>query len=99
MSLKIITATVLAILVTAPAASAGPLKNAWDRQQVSIGNGVVNGSITPTEAIRLERQARSIRNQARYLKSTGGGLSPLEKVYIGTRLVASRGAIFYHKHN
>lgn len=98
MSLKIITATVLAILVAAPA-SAGPLKNAWDRQQVSIGNGLVNGSLTPTEAIRLERQARSIRNQARFLKSTGGGLSPLERVYIGSRLVAARGAIFYHKHN
>jgi len=98
MSLKIITATVLAILVAAPA-SAGPLGNAWHRQQVSIGKGLVNGSLTPGEAIRLEQQARSIRNQARFLKSTGGGLSLPERVYIGSQLVAARGAIYYHKHN
>ena len=98
MSLKIITVAVLAILVAAPA-SAGPLSNAWHRQQVSIGKGLVNSSLTPGEAIRLEQQARSIRNQARFLKSTGGGLNFPERVYIASRLVAARGAIFYHKHN
>ena len=96
MSLKIIPATVLAILVAAPA-SAGPLSNAWHRQQVSIGKGLVNGSLTPGEAIRLEQQARSIRNQARFLKSNG--LTVPERVYIASRLVAARGAIYYHKHN
>ena len=98
MSLKIITATLLAILVAAPA-SAGPLSNAWHRQQVSIGKGLINNSLTVDEAIRLEKRAQSIRDQARHLKSTGGGLSFPEKVLIGTRLVAARGAIFYHKHN
>ncbi len=41
----------------------------------------------------------SIRNQAIFLKSTGGHLGFGERVYLGTRLAVARGAIFFHKHN
>ena len=98
MTLKIITAAVLATLVAAPA-SAGPLGNAWHRQQVSIGKGLINGSLRPGEAIRLEAREAAIKHQWRHMKATGGGLSPIEKVYLGSQLVAARGAIYYHKHN
>ena len=98
MKLKIITATVLAMLVAAPA-SAGPLRNAWNHQQVRIGKGIVNGSLTPAEAIRLELRAAAIRSQARVMSATGGGLSPSERAYLRSQLVASSGAIRYYKHN
>ena len=98
MKLKIITATVLAMLIAAPA-SAGPLSNAWHRQQVKIGKGIVNGKLTPGEAIGLELRAAAIRGQARVLSATGGGLNPMERAYLASQLAAARGAIYYHKHN
>ena len=98
MKLKLITAAALAPLVAAPA-SAGPLQNAWVRQQTSITNGVVSGKLTPGEFTRLQRQQASILRQANYLRSTGGGLGPVEKAYLGARLMSARGAIYYHKHN
>jgi len=104
MKLQLITALALATLVVAPAtvvtpASAGPLKDAWVRQEKSIINGVSNGTIRAGEAARLENREASIAHQAAVLRSTGGGLSPLEKFYLGTQLVGARGAIVYHKHN
>lgn len=98
MKMQIITTVLLATVVTS-AASAGPLENAWNRQQVSIGRGILDKSLTPREVIRLERQAISIRNQAAFLRATGGGLSLPERVYLGTRLLAARGSIYYHRHN
>jgi hypothetical protein len=98
MKLKLITALALATFVAAPA-SAGPLKNAWVRQQVSITKGVVNGKLTPGEFGKLQRQQTRILKEARFLKSTGGGLGPLERAYLGARLIGARGAIYYHKHN
>ena len=98
MKLQLITALALAAFVAAPA-SAGPLKNAWVRQQVSIAKGVANGSIKPREFARLQNREASILNQAAILKATGGGLGPMEKAYLGARLAVARGSIFYHKHN
>jgi hypothetical protein len=98
MNLKLITAVALATLVAAPA-SAGPLRDAFVRQQTRITNGVANGSIKPGEFVKLQRQQASILRQARFLRQTGGGLSPAEKVYLRARQLSARGAIYYHKHN
>jgi hypothetical protein len=98
MKLQLITALALATLVAAPA-SAGPLKDAWIRQQTSIANGLSDGSLTPGEAVRLQHREASIRNQAIFLKSTGGHLGPAERAYLGARLAVARGKIFFHRHN
>ena len=98
MTLKIITAALLATLIAAPA-SAGPLGNAWHRQQTSIGKGLINGKLTPREVIGLEAREAAIKHQWQHMKSTGGGLNFGEKVYLGTQLAGARGAIYYHKHN
>ncbi|MGB8397704.1 hypothetical protein [Bradyrhizobium sp.] len=98
MKLKIITATALAILFAAPA-SAGPLNNIWHHQQVRIGNGIASGRLTPVEAIGLEAREAFIRGEARFLRATGGGLSPAEKGFLRSQLAAASGAIRYHKHN
>ena len=98
MKLQLITALALATLVVAPA-SAGPLKDAWIRQQTSIANGLADGSLAPGEAVRLQKREASIRNQAIFLKSTGGHLGPVERAYLGARLAVARGTIFFHRHN
>jgi hypothetical protein len=98
MQIKLITTVVLASVITS-AASAGPLENAWYRQKLSIANGIADGSLSYREAIRLERRAIAIRNEAAYLRATGGHLGPFERAYLGARLLEQRGAIYYHRHN
>jgi hypothetical protein len=98
MTLKLISAITLATLIAAPA-SAGPLRDAFVRQQTSITTGVANGTVKPGEFVRLQRQQASILRQAKFLQKTGGGLNGVEKAYIGARMIAARGAIYYHKHN
>ena len=98
MKLKLITAAVLAILVAAPA-SAGPLGNAFQRQKAAIGNGLANNSLTLGEAGRLIHQTKRIKHEYQFLKATGGGLGPFERMYLGARLIGNRANIFRHKHN
>ena len=98
MKMQIITTVLLATVVTS-AASAGPLENAWYRQKVSIANGLADNSLSYKEAIRLERRAIAIRNEAAYLRYTGGQLRPWERAYLGARLLGQRAAIYYHRHN
>jgi len=98
MKVQLITAMMLTSIV-AGSASAGPLENAWNRQQVSISRGIADGSLTPREVVRLERRAINIRNEAAFLRSTGGGLGPIERAYIGARLIGARASIYYHRHN
>jgi hypothetical protein len=98
MKIELITAMVLVSVVTG-SASAGPLENAWQRQKASIINGLADGSLTLREAIPLERRAIAIRNEAAYLRYTGGHLGPYERAYLGARLIGARAAIYYHRHN
>jgi hypothetical protein len=53
MKLAVIVAMALATLAAADSASAGARKNAWRGQQVSIGKGVADGSLTSKKAIHL----------------------------------------------
>jgi hypothetical protein len=98
MKVQLITAMVLTSIV-AGSASAGPLENAWVRQQVSISRGMADGSLTPREVIRLERQAISIADEAAYLRWTGGHLGPYERAYLGARLIGARALIYRYRHN
>ena len=98
MKITFITAMVLTGIV-AGSASAGPLENAWQRQKLSIANGLADGSLSYREAINLSRRAIAIRNEAAYLRFTGGYLGPFERAYLGARLLQQRGAIYYHRHN
>ena len=98
MKITFITAMMLTSIV-AGSASAGPLENAWQRQRLSIANGIADGSLSYREAINLSRRAIAIRNEAAYLRYTGGHLGPFERAYLGARLLQQRGAIYYHRHN
>jgi hypothetical protein len=93
----IITAAVLASL--AAPASAGPLANAYQRQKAAIGNGLANNSLTLNEAGQLIRRTKRIKKEYQFLKATGGGLGPFERMYLGARLIGNRAAIYHHKHN
>jgi hypothetical protein len=100
MKLKLMTALALATLVAVPAtASAGPLKNTFARQQARIANGVVNGQLNAGEFARLQKQQTRILKEAAFLKSTGGGLSPLERTFLRARQGGASANIFIKKHN
>jgi hypothetical protein len=98
MKLTVITAIALATLVAAPA-SAGPLKNTFLNQQGRIANGVANGQLTAGEFAKLQRQQTRILKEAAFLKATGGGLNPAEKLYLRARQAGAGANIFIKKHN
>lgn len=98
MKIQLVIATMLTSIV-ASSASAGPLANAWYRQQISITRGIADGSLTPREAMRLQRQAINIRNEAAYLRWTNGYLGPYERAYLGARLIGARTLIYRYRHN
>jgi F0F1-type ATP synthase membrane subunit b/b' len=98
MKLKLITALALATLVAAPA-SAGPLQDAFVRQQQRIANGVVNNQLSAGEFARLQKQQARILKEAQFLKNTGNGLSNGEKAYLRLRQIGASGNIFIKKHN
>ena len=98
MKVQLVTAVVLTSIV-AGSASAGPLENAWQRQKLSIAQGIADGSLSYGEAIRLERRAINIRNEAAFLRATNGYLGPYERAYLRARLIGARAAIYYHRHN
>jgi hypothetical protein len=102
MNLKLIPALALALAVVAPAATpadAGPLKNTFLRQQTRIANGAANGQLNAGEFAKLQKQQARILKEAQFLKSTGGGLGPLERAYLRARQGGASANIFIKKHN
>jgi len=97
MYVKLITATMLLASLIAAPASAGPLANAFHRQQVSIGKGLVDGSLNAREAQRLENREVSIRNQFRNFKASGGGVNFGERLVLAGRLINARRAIHFNR--
>jgi hypothetical protein len=98
MKLKLITALALATVAAAPA-SAGPLKDAFVRQQQRIANGVVSGQLSPGEFAKLQRQQTRILKEAKFLKKTGNGLNAAERLYLRARQSGASANIFIKKHN
>jgi hypothetical protein len=68
----------------------GKIKQRKENQQKRIAKGVENGSLTPREAARIERQESKINKgkYARIAKRNGGNLTNKEKA----KVIASRTA-------
>ncbi|MBI5576402.1 MAG: hypothetical protein HY896_08565 [Deltaproteobacteria bacterium] len=67
-------------------------------QQQRIYNGVQNGSLTPGEAARLEREQARIERQEQRFKSDGN-FTRRERAVINNRLDKSSGHIYREKHD
>lgn len=98
MIVKLVTATVLATLVAAPAFAG--VNGRQVHQQVRILKGVANGSLTLGEFAKLERREALIRREERIMRTMHRGtLTPLDRFVLNRRLDAASGAIWRKKHN
>ena len=71
-----------------------------ENQQDRIANGVQNGSLTPGEASRLEKQESNIHNEARNMRQANGGtLTQADKEKLNHQQNAESRRIYRAKHN
>ncbi|QJU59394.1 hypothetical protein HL653_17990 [Sphingomonas sp. AP4-R1] len=93
-------ATLIALgAMTAAAVPAMAQVNARQHnQQDRIYNGVRNGSLTPHEAAKLERQQGRIAHAEHRARVTGG-MSPAERARLTARQNAASANIHHQKHD
>lgn len=70
-----------------------------ENQQQRIGQGVENGSLTPRETARLERQETRLNKEIAHDRKTGGGLSPKERAQITRQQNRESRRIYRQKHD
>ena len=69
-------------------------------QQKRIGEGVENGSLTPAEAARLEKQEAAIHNEVKSeRKANGGKLTPEERRQVNRQQHRESKRIYRQKHD
>lgn len=90
-------AAALAGIMAVPAFAGRIEKRQWN-QQKRIHQGVRNGSLTPGEAARLEREQFRIERMERRLKADGN-FSRRDRARVHHRLDHSSGHIYRAKHN
>jgi len=69
------------------------------RQQHRIAEGIENGSLTPKETARLERQETRIKELQARDRQSGGGLSPKERDELNRLLNSESHRIYAQKHD
>jgi len=60
----------------------GKIQERKEKQQERIAKGIEKGSVTPTEAARLERKEAKLNKEIRRDRKDGGGLTNKEKAKI-----------------
>ena len=69
-------------------------------QQKRIGEGVENGSLTPAEAARLEKQEAAIHHEVKTeRKANGGKLTPQERRQVNRQQNRESKRIYRQKHD
>ena len=69
-------------------------------QQERIGKGVENGSLTPAEAARLEKQEAAIHHEVKTeRKANGGKLTPQERRQVNRQQNRESKRIYRQKHD
>ncbi len=95
-------AAALAVAVAAPVFAEGTASPGIEQRQLNqqqrIYNGVRNGSLTPGEAARLEREQARIERQERRLKADGD-FTPRERASVQKHLNRSSKHVYRAKHN
>jgi Spy/CpxP family protein refolding chaperone len=69
------------------------------RQQHRIAQGIENGTLTPKETARLERQEARINELEAKDRKSGGGLSPEERTELNRLLNSESHRIYVQKHD
>src|SRR5579871_2091306 len=95
---RVATIVSLGLTLSAPA-FAQNLNKREARQQHRIAEGIENGSLTPKEAARLEKQEARIKTLQAKDRQSGGGLSDKERDELNRLLNTESHRIYVAKHN
>ena len=95
---RVVTIVSLGLTLSAPA-FAQNLNKRETRQQHRIAEGIENGTLTPKETARLERQEARIKELQAKDRESGGGLSPKEREQLNHLLNTESHRIYVAKHN
>ena len=95
---RIVTIVSLGLALSAPA-FAQNLNKREARQQHRVAEGIENGTLTPNETARLERQEARIKELQVRDRESGGGLSPKERKQLNHLLNTESHRIYVAKHN
>ena len=78
----------------------GTINERQRNQQKRIGEGVENGSLTPAETTRLEKQEAAIHNEVKQeRKENGGKLTPQERRQVTRQQNRESKRIYRQKHD
>ena len=77
----------------------GRIQQRKENQQKRIGKGVENGSLTPRETGRIERQESKLNKEVRHDRKDGGGLTNKEKAKINRQQNKLSKEIYNQKHD
>jgi hypothetical protein len=69
------------------------------KQQHRIAEGIENGSLTPKETARLEKQEARINELEAKDRKSGGGLNPQERAELNRLLNTESHRIYAQKHD
>lgn len=98
--LTLIAAGTMVALAQTPEAKETRIKQRKEEQQQRIGQGVASGSLTPTEAGKLEHRQAKLNHEIRHdRKVNGGNLTNKEKKQINRQQNKLSGDIYNKKHN
>lgn len=95
----IVTSLITGLLVFPSVASAGPLLNRLENQNLRIYKGSQYGSLTYHEYKQLEKHADAIQAQRARDIRDGGGLTPYEAMKLDQRLNRQSHRIYQQKHD
>jgi hypothetical protein len=95
---RVATIVTLGLTLSAPA-FAQNLHKREQRQQHRIAEGIENGSLTPKETARLEKQEARIKELQAKDRQSGGGLSDKERDELNRLLNSESHKIYVAKHN
>src|SRR5215469_11632760 len=95
---RLVTIVSLGLTLSAPAFAQNPNKRET-RQQHRIAEGIENGSLTPKETARLERQEARIKELQAKDRQSGGGLSDKERDELNHLLNTESHRIYAAKHD
>jgi hypothetical protein len=96
---RVITILALGLSLSSAPTFAQNLRQRDVRQQHRIAQGIENGTLTPKETARLERQESRIRELQAKDRKSGGGLSQKERAELNGLLNLESHRIYQQKHD
>ena len=89
----------LGLVLSSAPAFAQNVNKRQAHQQHRIAEGIENGTLTPKETARLEKQEARINQLEAKDRQSGGGLSPKERNELNRLLNSESHKIYVAKHN